>query len=74
MVSHTFTVELVDPCLGTVASTVPPSQQNALINGTPTTLYLLMTDTVSSTYGNADGVSFCGPRFYELTQTQGLGS
>ena len=41
----------------------------AYVDQAADTQTVLATDTASSTYGNLDGFSFCGPRTYAITTT-----
>ena len=61
---HTFTINLVDPCLGTTLSieVIPDFEMNIGEAAIPHSI--IVKDLVSESHGNQDGITFCGARTY----------
>ena len=64
----TFTIEIVDYCAITTLSFDPlVTNMLAYISLGSDTQTVNAIDTASTTYGAADGVTFCGPRSYSIS-------
>ena len=63
-------VDLKNPCDTTNLSFNPiVNNMLAYVDQAADTQTVLATDTASSTYGNLDGFTLCGPRSYTITST-----
>ena len=65
---YVFLIEMIDPCYASVMDPFLIIDMQRSVKQTGVTQSLLdVQDLVSKTYGNQDGLAYCGPRVFELT-------
>ena len=64
---------MIDPCFASsMDALVVDDMQSSVRQGTIAQLIEEVADAVSKTFGNQDGLSYCGPRIIELTTDPSL--
>ena len=65
---YIFQIEMIDPCFASVMDPLLIDDMQRAVKQAGTTQSLLdVQDLVSRTFGNQDGLTYCGPRVFELT-------
>ena len=70
---YVFQIEMIDPCFASVMDPlIIDDMQRAVKQASISQSLADVADDVSKTFGNQDGLSYCGPRIIELTTDSAL--
>ena len=70
---YVFQIEMIDPCFsGVMDALIIDDMQRAVKQASTSQSLADVADDVSKTFGNQDGLTYCGPRIVELTTDPAL--